>query len=53
MDTTGTFKHKKSDLKEEAYDVQKIQDTDYVLLPSVEDYVPLTSEMKDQINQGG
>lgn len=52
MDTTGTFKHKKSDLKEESYDVQKVQDAIYVLLPNAEEYVQLTPEMKEDINKG-
>ncbi len=53
MVPTDTFKNKKSDLRDESYDVQKIKNPDYLLLPCVEEYLPLTSELKDQINQGG
>jgi citronellyl-CoA synthetase len=37
LDTTGTFKHKKSDLKDEAYHLGKVSDPLYVLLPSESD----------------
>ncbi len=52
MDTTGTFKHKKSDLKEESYDLTKVKDAVYVLLPGEKQYTQLTPEMQNGINQG-
>lgn len=41
IDTTGTFKHKKSDLKEQAYDPGKTDDDIYVWLPKTEHYQAL------------
>ncbi|PCJ13537.1 MAG: long-chain-acyl-CoA synthetase [Gammaproteobacteria bacterium] len=52
MTTTGTFKYKKSDLKSDGYDISKIQDTIYVLLPNAEEYVPITEDLKEDINRG-
>ena len=52
MQTTGTFKYRKSDLKKEGYDITQIQDTIYVLLPNAEEYVPVTKDLKEGINRG-
>jgi len=52
METTGTFKHKKSDLKDEAYDLAKVKDPVYVFLPGTEEYVQLTPEIQNNINNG-
>jgi len=52
METTGTFKHKKSDLKDESYDLSKVKDPVYVFLPGTEEYVPLTPEIQKGINNG-
>lgn len=52
METTGTFKHKKSDLKDEAYDLSKVKDPIYVFLPGTEEYVLLTPEIQQGINNG-
>jgi citronellyl-CoA synthetase len=42
--TTETFKHKKSDLKREGFDLNVVTDPIYVLLPGRSDYVRLTPE---------
>jgi len=52
IETTGTFKHKKSDLKEESYDISKLEDDIFVLLPGEKEYVPLTIEIQNNINSG-
>lgn len=45
LDVTGTFKHRKVDLKAQGYDVSGIDEPLYVLLPGSETYVPLTQEL--------
>ncbi len=52
MDTTGTFKHKKAPLKEEGFDLKKIEDPVYVLLPKATAYVKLTPKLQQEIEQG-
>ena len=52
MQTTGTFKYQKSALKKEGYDISKIQDAVYVLLPRADEYIPVTTEIRDRINNG-
>lgn len=52
IETTGTFKHKKSDLKDEGYDLGKVKDALYVLLPNANAYVRLTAEIQSKINSG-
>lgn len=42
MSTTGTFKIKKTDLKEQGYDISKFEDRCYALLPGKEEYVEMT-----------
>lgn len=49
FDTTGTFKYKKSDLKNEGFDPDKVNDSLYVLLPRENEYVPLTDEIHKKI----
>ncbi|XP_072761694.1 long-chain fatty acid transport protein 4 [Anoplolepis gracilipes] len=51
IDLTGTFKLKKKDLQEEAYNVEKIQDKLYYLDTQL-GYQLLTREIYDQIQQG-
>ncbi|RLU17248.1 hypothetical protein DMN91_011317 [Ooceraea biroi] len=51
IDLTGTFKLKKKDLQEEAYNVHKIQDKLYYLDPKL-GYQLLTPEIYDNIQQG-
>lgn len=50
--TTETFKHKKSDLKREGFDLNRVTDPIYVLLPGSSDYVRLTPECLQDIRKG-
>ncbi len=52
METTGTFKHKKSDLKDESYKLDKVSDPIYVLLPGAQEYVRVTPEIQKGIDEG-
>jgi len=50
MDTTGTFKLKKNDLRNEAFDIGKITDTVYCLKPNSSNYQALDNEWLQTIN---
>ena len=50
MDTTGTFKLKKNDLRDEAFDLSKVSDKVYCLKPNSSDYVVLDNEWLEVIN---
>ena len=50
MDTTGTFKLKKNDLREQAFDITSITDIVYCLKPNSNTYVPLDNDWLEQIN---
>jgi citronellyl-CoA synthetase len=52
METTGTFKHKKAPLKEQAYDLDRCCDPLYAWLPGSDRYVPLTRELQVAITAG-
>ncbi len=52
LETTGTFKHKKAPLKEQAYDLQRCTDPLYAWLPGSDRYVPLTPELQANIAAG-
>ena len=52
IDVTGTFKYKKAELKKEAYDPALINEPLYVLLPGEKQYLPLTAEIKKDIDDG-
>ena len=53
LETTGTFKLKKGDLREEAYHLDKVNnDLVFVREPKSECYTRLTSENYEQINNG-
>ncbi|VXB23293.1 Citronellyl-CoA synthetase [Pseudomonas sp. 8BK] len=52
METTGTFKHKKAPLKEQAYDLDRCSDPLYAWLPGTDRYVPLTRELQMAIAAG-
>ncbi|MEM6534516.1 MAG: long-chain-acyl-CoA synthetase [Pseudomonadota bacterium] len=51
-EVTGTFKHKKSGLKAEGFDPEKINEPLYVLTPGSSGWEPLTPELKTQIESG-
>jgi|TARA_B110000503_G_scaffold102666_1_gene153335 citronellyl-CoA synthetase len=50
MDTTGTFKLKKNDLRDEAFDLNKISDPVYCLKPNSSNYVALDYDWLQVIN---
>lgn len=52
LETTGTFKHKKAPLKEQAYDLERCSDPLYAWLPGSDRYVPLTRELQAAIAAG-
>jgi citronellyl-CoA synthetase len=52
METTGTFKHKKAPLKEQAYDLDRCCDPLYAWLPGTDRYVLLTRELQVAITAG-
>lgn len=52
MDTTGTFKYKKADLKKEAFNPDEISDPIYVWLPGTHEYVELTHDIYHAIENG-
>ncbi|MBF1800178.1 long-chain-acyl-CoA synthetase [Alloalcanivorax profundimaris] len=52
VETTGTFKHQKNTLKEEKYDLERVDDPVYVLLPGEHRYQPLTPEIQQAIDGG-
>jgi len=45
LEVTGTFKHRKVDLKAEGFDTGRVADPVYVMLPGSGTYVPLTDEL--------
>ena len=50
MDTTGTFKLKKNDLRNEAFDISKLTDAVYCLKPNSSNYEVLDNEWLQSIN---
>ena len=50
MDTTGTFKLKKNDLRNEAFDIGKVTDTVYCLKPNSSNYEALDDAWLQTIN---
>ncbi len=52
MDTTGTFKHQKAKLKEDAFYIDKVGAPVYVLLPGSDEYIRLTPEIEQGIIDG-
>lgn len=53
FEATGTFKHLKTDLKKEKYDLSQVGDDKvYVLLPSETAFQPLTAEMQQGVDDG-
>jgi citronellyl-CoA synthetase len=49
FETTGTHKIKKTVLRGEAFDPDKVSEPLFVLLPGSEEYVPLTKELYNEI----
>ena len=52
VDTTGTFKLKKNELREEGYDINKHGDEIYFMMPNTDQYKKLDHEWNDRINSG-
>jgi len=52
LTTTSTFKLKKGKLKEEGIDVEEIEDPLYIMLPHESEYVPLTKDIYENIQNG-
>ncbi len=53
METTGTFKYQKNNLKTEGFDPSKVDNEPlYVLLPGSNEYIALTDEVFANINAG-
>ncbi|MBL4866859.1 MAG: long-chain-acyl-CoA synthetase [Pseudomonadales bacterium] len=52
MDTTGTFKYKKSDLKNEAYDITQTDEPIYAILPGDDTFIPVTEKLREEIDGG-
>jgi len=52
LDTTGTFKLVKGDLRKQAYDLEQVQDPIFVLKPRSEEYVPLDAEYAAVLKAG-
>jgi len=52
LEVTGTFKHRKVDLKKEGYDLEAVQDPLFVLLPGEQEYVSITPEVLSGIDNG-
>ncbi len=52
VDTTGTFKLKKNDLREEGYDINKHNDEIYFMMPNTDQYKKLDQEWNNKINSG-
>ncbi|MEM7741650.1 MAG: long-chain-acyl-CoA synthetase, partial [Pseudomonadota bacterium] len=52
MEVTGTFKHKKSTLKEEGFDPNRVDGGVFLLTPAQDKWVPLTDDLKVEIERG-
>jgi citronellyl-CoA synthetase len=52
MDTTGTFKMVKGELRDERYDPDKVSDQLYVMKPGSQSYEPLDDEFARQVLDG-
>ena len=52
LDTTGTFKMLKGELRKEAYDLDQVSDTIFVLKPRSDTYVPLEEDFAAILKAG-
>ncbi|TFG12851.1 MAG: long-chain-acyl-CoA synthetase [Promethearchaeota archaeon] len=52
IETTATFKLKKTKLKKEGFNIEKIDDPLYIILPHESEYISLTSEIYENIQKG-
>ncbi|MFO6372895.1 AMP-binding enzyme, partial [Pseudomonas aeruginosa] len=51
VETTGTFKYKKTDLKRDAYDPARVSDKLFVRLPGSAGYQPLDAELYQALQE--
>jgi citronellyl-CoA synthetase len=52
LESTSTFKLKKSTLRKECYDFDLVEENLYIMLPDKSEYSPLTKEIYDNIQKG-
>ncbi|MCB1854607.1 MAG: long-chain-acyl-CoA synthetase, partial [Halieaceae bacterium] len=52
LDTTGTFKLVKGELRKQAYDLDQVDDALYVMKPGADRYVPLDRAFADELRAG-
>ena len=52
METTGTFKYKKTDLKKQAFDIEQLKDDVWVCLPKTQTFEKLDQALLANINAG-
>ena len=52
LDTTGTFKLVKGELRKQAYDRQLVEDDLYVMKPGANRYEPLDEAFADKLKAG-
>jgi citronellyl-CoA synthetase len=52
LDTTGTFKMVKGELRKQAYDLEQVSDTIYVMKPRSDTYVTLDKEFAAVLKAG-
>ena len=51
-ETTGTFKYRKVELVKQGFDIEAYDDPVFVRLPGADAYVPMTSDILDDIEEG-
>ena len=52
LEVTGTFKHRKMELKNQGYDINKIQDPVFYLSADGAEYLPLNKEILGNLEAG-
>jgi citronellyl-CoA synthetase len=51
LEVTGTFKHRKVELKKEGFDPELVSEPVYALLPGTDEYVKVTKKLKGEIDK--
>ena len=51
LEVTGTFKHRKVDLKKEGFDPDTVGEPVYAMLPGSDEYVRVTKKLKGEIDK--
>lgn len=52
LNTTGTFKMVKGDLRKEGYDLEQVEDPLFVMKPGASRYEPLDADFAEKIRAG-